>query len=214
MKIQNLGLVILLLLPAGAARAQQSQQQQPAPTDQQQPNTLAYAARRTRDQKKEQAKPARTWDNDNIPSNPNEVSVVGQAAADTSGPTAASTDNAAVPAPAANAGAAAPPAEGAANQAAKPADNKAEIESQLSAAKELLKSLQKDLDVLQRQYTLDQQSFYGKTNFAADKDGAAKLKAEGDQVDAKRQEVGAAQAKVDELQAKLGPPPNDGSKPN
>ena len=59
------------------------------------------------------------------------------------------------------------------------------------------------MDLLTRKYALDQQTYYGKTNYAADKDGAAKLKDEQDQIDAKKQEVADAQKKIDELTAKL-----------
>lgn len=225
MKIRNWGWMVLAALPGFASGQQpqqaqppaQSQPQQPSAilSDQQAPASLGEVARRARDQKKEQATSAHTWDNDNIPKTPNEVSVVGQEAPDQNAPAAAAPapDNA--NAAATDKGAAAAPAQGApANDAAKPAEDKQAIEAQLSAAKDLLESLQKDLDVLVRQYTLDQQIYYGKPNYVADKEGAAKLKVEGDEVEAKRQEAAAARAKVDELQAKLGPATGNSPNPN
>jgi len=213
MTIRNMGLTALaaLVLAGGAALALPSpqQSQQPAQSDQTAPTTLADAARRAREQKKEQAKATHTWDNENIPKTPNEINVVGEAPA--ADPNAGTTAKAAVPSGDASASTASPqgtPAQGAppAGAAAKAVD-KSEVESQLAAAKDLLQSLQKDLDILQRQYTLDQQAFYGKPDYANDTAGAANLKAEAGQMEAKRQQVAEAQAKVDALQAKLGPPP-------
>jgi hypothetical protein len=228
MKIRNWGWMVLAALP-GFASGQQPQQAQPPaqPPAQQQsailsgqqaPASLGEIARRVRDQKKGQATSAHTWDNDNLPKTPNEVNVVGQPSSDENAPAAAhAADNANAPAAGEGAGAAgaAAPAQGAStNEAAKPAEDKQATEAQLSAAKDLLQSLQKDLDVLVRQYSLDQQTYYGKPNFAADKDGASKLKDESDQVEAKRQEVAVAQAKVNELQAKLPPAAGNSNSPN
>ena len=59
----------VLFLPA-AARCQQQDQQSSAAASQaaqQQDNSLGAAARRSREQKKEPAKPAKVFDNDNIP---------------------------------------------------------------------------------------------------------------------------------------------------
>lgn len=199
-----------------AAQAQASQQAAPA-SDSQQPITLAEAARRAREQKKELGKPAHTWDNENLPKTPNAVSVVGQATADeaANGAPPASTNAAANP-PASDAAASGAASAQAPAGEAKPAESKdkTEAESQLAAAKDLLQSLKNDLDILQRQYSLDQQSFYGKPNYVADREGAAALKAEGAKVDAKRQDVAAAQAKVDALQSAIGPAPADKTNPN
>jgi hypothetical protein len=216
-------LLSLTLLPAAFAlprppkplqQDQQPDQQATPSSADQPPATLGEAARRAREQKKEQAKAARIWDDENIPKTPNTVNVVGQSpsAADQNAGTAPAATDAANPLAAGDSASA--PAQPAPGGTAKSGDNKAEIDSQLSAAKDLLQSLQKDLDLLQRQLTLDQQSFYGKTNFANDKQGAAAIKAESDQAEAKRQEVAAAQARVDALQAKAGPPLVDTSKPN
>jgi hypothetical protein len=45
--------------------------------------------------------------------------------------------------------------------------------------------------------------YYSKTDYASDKDGAAKLKAEEDDMGAKKEEIEAAQKKIDELTSKL-----------
>ena len=77
----------------------------------------------------------------------------------------------------------------------------------MNAAKERLKQLTADLDLLSRQYNLDQQSYFGKPDYSKDTDGAEKLRSEQSQVEAKRQEVADAQKQMDEAQGKLGPPP-------
>ena len=78
--------------------------------------------------------------------------------------------------------------------------------SELDSAKDRLKTLMANLDILSRQYTLDQQQYYSKPNYSSDRDGQERLNKEQNDVEAKRQEVAEAQKKVDELQAKLGPP--------
>ena len=75
MRIACSGLLVLLALPVGIASAQQ--QQQPP---QQQADSIADAARRSRELKKDQVKPAKVWDNDTMPKTPGAVSVVGQSA--------------------------------------------------------------------------------------------------------------------------------------
>jgi len=188
MRIGRLGIAILLVMPLGIAAAQQGQQQ---------PQTLADAARRSREQKKEQAKPARFWDNESIPKTPNGVSVVGDAAA-SSGPEAETGDEKASNPPAT--GATAPGTDADAARNSKSGD------AELNAAKEHLKQLTADLDLLSRRYDLDRQTYYGKPDYSKDPDGAENLKLEQNQIEAKRQDVAEAQKKVDEAQAKLGPP--------
>jgi hypothetical protein len=197
MRIARLGIAILLVMPPGIAAAQQEQK----PTQ-----TLADAARRSREQKKEQAKPARFWDNDSIPTTPNGVSVVGDATA-SSAPAADTADDKASNLPPTGAAAvpgASAPAPGNDTGAAK---NSRAADAELNAAKEHLKQLTADLDLLTRRYDLDRRTYYGKPDYSKDTDGAENLKIEQSQIEAKRQEVAEAQKKVDEAQAKLGPPP-------
>jgi len=203
MRIIHWGLIALLALPAGFAAARPLQTQAPAPQSQQaqqtqqpqqKPDTLAEAARHARDQKKDQAKAAKVWDNDTISSASGTINVVGQAAAPT--------DNTAAPATA-DQGAAAPAGQANAGGApAKPQDNAA-ISADLNAAKEKLQSLQKDLDMMQRKFALDQQTFLSNPNHDSDAEGAASLKNQQDQISSKQQEVADAQKAVDDLQAKL-----------
>lgn len=184
MRIARWGLLILLVSPLGTALAQ-PRQQTSSPSDQQ-TDSLAAAARRTREQKKNQPKAAKVWDNENIPATPGGISVVGNAAAPEQ-----------QPAQNAQAGAAEE------NKPAKTAEDKSAVQSGLAAAKQQLESLKKDLDIAHRKYGLDQQMYYGKPDYASDKAGAAALKDEQAQIDAKQQEVADAQKKIDDLQAKL-----------
>lgn len=183
MKIACWGLGILLVLPLGVAGQQQSTQQSQA-------DPVAEAARRAREQKKDQAKPARVWDNDDIPKT-NGVSVVGETSPDVAAAPATGTGNGATPA---TTPAAAPAAA---------AENAATISASLATAKEHLKSVQTDLDILKRKYVLDQQMYLSNPQHESNTSGASQLKDEEDQIAAKQQEVADAQAKVNELQAKL-----------
>jgi hypothetical protein len=200
MRIAPWGFVVLLLSPVGIAVAQQQQDQappQPAQQsqsgEQQRQDPVAAAARRTREQKKDQPKAARVFDNDNIPATPGGVNVVGQsapAAGDSANPPTADqgATPASIPPNAANAGT---------------APDSAGLSTELNTAKEHLQSLQKDIDILQRTLTLDQQMFLIKPDHDSDRAGAAKLKDEQDQIADKQQEAADAQKKVDDLQAKL-----------
>ena len=193
------GLAILILFQVAPAAAQPQQQQDDS-------TSIADAARRSRELKKEQPKSAKVWDNDTIPTKPGDVSVIGQAPA-----TAASDDSAAKSADddakaADKTGTPAPtpvtPAVERA-EASETAQKIAAIQADLAAAKSHLQSVKADLDILQRTFVLDSQMYYSKPNYVADKDGAAKIEGEKDEVDAKQQEVADAQMKVDQLEAKL-----------
>ena len=204
MKIALWGLGILLVMPLGVVAAQQQSTADP----------VVEAARRTREEKKDQAKAPRVWNNDDIPKT-NGVSVVGETPAASAGSSTGDAANGASPTTAAAAtpgaaqnGAAAGAAPGTGTGTV--AENLAAITAELNAAKEHLKSLQTDLDILQRKFTLDQQMYLGKPEHENDKAGAEQIQDEQDQISAKQLEVADAQAKVDELQAKqaaLAPPP-------
>jgi len=189
MRIACSGLLLLLALPVGMASAQQ---QQPPP---QQADSIAEAARRSREQKKEQPKPAKVWDNDTMPTKPGGVNVVG--------PSSPSSDASGSP-PAANAQAAASaPDASAAKSGEKSGKAIKALQASLAAAKDQLQAVKTELDILQRKYNLDSQMYYGKPNYVADTEGAAKLADEKSQVDAKQQEVDTAQKKVSQLEEEL-----------
>jgi hypothetical protein len=190
MRIACSGLLVLLALPVGIASAQQ--QQQPP---QQQADSIADAARRSRELKKDQAKPAKVWDNDTMPKTPGAVSVVGQSAptSDDSGNQAAASAQGAIGTPDA----------GVAKAGEKSGNDVKALLASLAAAKDRLQIEKTELDILQRKYDLDSQMYYGKPNYVADRDGAASLASEKSDLDAKQQEVDAAQKKVDQLEAEL-----------
>lgn len=214
MKLARCGWMILLaaplaIAPASRAAARQSSQNarasqadQSAPTSsdqgqtapaqngQSQGDSLAAAARRAREKQKEQTKPAKVWDNDNIPTSGG-VDVVGTSAQGTP---------AAVPGSAAGESAQAQ-TPGGAESSAKP--KKSDLEAQLKSAQENLKNLKTQLDFAQRKLALDQQSYYQNPNYASDAAGAKALKDEQSQIDAQKQQVDAAQKKVDDLQAQV-----------
>jgi len=189
MRIACSGLLLLLALPVGMASAQQ---QQPPP---QQADSIAEAARRSREQKKEQPKPAKVWDNDTMPTKPGGVNVVG--------PSSPSSDASGNP-PAANAQAAASaPEASAAKSGEKSGKDIKALQASLAAAKDQLQAVKTELDILRRKFNLDSQMYYGKPNYVADTEGAAKLADEKSQIDAKQQEVDTAQKKVSQLEEEL-----------
>src|SRR5579863_3413333 len=110
--------LILLLSLTGTIAAQQSQTQTPPAPDHQQ-DSLAAAAHRARQAKKDESKPAKVWDNDSLASSSGVISVVGQ-------PAAPATSSA--PAKSAAAG---PPTP----------EKKSALEGDLNAAKATLQSL-------------------------------------------------------------------------
>jgi hypothetical protein len=179
MKIARWGLGILLVLPLSVLAGQQQSSQAPA-------DPVAEAARRAREQK-------------NIPKT-NGVSVVGETPAEAGAPAGdagSGANPAAAPGVAPNGGAA-----GAAGQPATP-EKTAAIAAELATAKEQLKSLQTDLDIAQRKYALDEQTYLSNPQHQDDVAGASQLKDEEDQIAAKQQEIADSQKKVDEIQARL-----------
>lgn len=197
MKIAPWSLGILLILPVGFA-AGQSQTPPPPPQQDAQSSTasttLAEAAKRAREAKKDQAQPAHVWDNDTVPKASGQISVVGET------PGTADVDN--------SAPGAAAPADNSANAASvKTEGSSSALKSQISDAKDKLATIKTDLDLLERTNTLDSQMYYGKPDYQSDTDGAAKLKAEQDQIAAKQQEMDDQQKKIDDLEAELGKQP-------
>jgi hypothetical protein len=166
-----------LIAPLGIASAMPQQ------------DDVAAAARRAQEKKAQQgdaSKPAKVWDNDNLPNKPGAVNVVGpdQPAANSSTRGDDSANATPVDAKAA-------------------AADKSAAEGGLNSAKSRLADLKADLDVAQRKYAMDQSTYYGKTNYAADRDGAAALASEKAAIDDKADEVAAAEKQVAELQSKV-----------
>jgi len=212
MRIAQLGLGILLVLPVGAAFAQSSAPQTPAAPAQSNSDPLAAAARQSRDNKKDQAKPARVWDNDNIPKAGHEISVIGQqeaASSDGTNPDAAAGGNG----PAAPDGSSvSPTGAGAATPgAATPnqADIDAKLQSHLDNAKEKLASLKTDLELMQRTLTLDSQMYYSKPDYSNDTAGARKLADEQEQIANKQQAIDDVEKEIAILEGQVKDSPTN-----
>jgi hypothetical protein len=195
--------------------AQSSDQTQSQKKDQKQEDPLAEASRRAREQKKQQPKAAKVWDNDNIPTTPGSISVVGESSA--TGETAEKTISEKT-ASQSGTGTAASSETNASSQnsgqASRDKERKAELTKELAQAKEHLQSISTDLDILSRKYVLDQQTYYGKTDYSSDTEGAVKLQVEESQIASKKQEVADAQKQIDDLTAKLKELEGEPAKPN
>lgn len=208
MRLNKLVMAALFLSwPTIAVAQQTGQSSSTQSSDKKQEDPIAAAAQRTRQQKKDQPKATKVWDNDNIPSKPDAITVLGvsdsTAGTEQNGTAAASDGTAAT--------------QTASPDAAKKTEaeskERAAISAELAEAKEHLQSLNTDLDILTRKNALDQQMYYNNPDYASDKDGAAKLKDEQDEIETKKQDIAGAQKKIDELTAKLNESAADNSKP-
>jgi len=154
---------------------------------------VAEAARRSRDARKNAAKPVKTLTNDNLPAAP---ATAAAAAEGTTSATAADTS-------AAPASAAAPkeaPSD-AATKAEQEKQAKAKIKAELERVKKDLAVAEHELDVLERKAVLDSDAFYSKANYAADTVGKAALDADAEQINEKKISVEELRARIAELQA-------------
>jgi hypothetical protein len=154
--------------------------------------SVAEAARRAREKKKENAKPVRTLTNDDLPAVPS-----GDAGTGTATPTPAAKEDAV--APAAN-------DDGEKKSPAAGNDEKAKLRKEYNAAaleraKKQLAQLLGELDIMERKAVLDSDSYYSKTDYASDKEGKANLDAEAQQISDKKQAADELKARVAELQA-------------
>jgi hypothetical protein len=205
MKTGHFALAMLLALGLGGVAAAQDNSQGAGQSSTADP--LAAAARQARQERKEQPKAAKVYTNDNLPTNAtisfvgSEPSASAPAAKDANTPSAAK-----APAAAQNAQTSATPSLAAAAKMT-PEQKKAADEAALVAAKQQLESAKKDLDIQQRKFALDQQSYLGNPNHDSDKTTAAALETEQDDVTAKRDEVDAAQKVVNDLEIRLGTSP-------
>ena len=153
--------------------------------------SVAEAARRTREQKKNAAKPVKTLTNDDLPAAP-----------------AASSNQASAPVNAAESGAATPggasatPANAEGDEQAKL--KKEENAEALERAKKELARAEHELDVMQRKAALDSDSYFSKTDFASDTAGKANLDAEAQEINAKKEDIDKLKARVAELQEAVG----------
>lgn len=99
------------------------------------------------------------------------------------------------------------PVNGVRNATGSPATQAAKdekLKKELTAAKEQLKQALMDLDLLQRENRLDQDAYYSKANYGSDTAGKQKLDDEQQQINDKRQQVEQLKAKVADLQKQAG----------
>jgi hypothetical protein len=178
---------LLLFGWSETARAQSASDSEPS---------VAEAARRAREKKKENAKPVRTLTNDDLPAAP-----AGDAASGAvSQPPAMNGEDAVKPA--ANESGEKKPSASVNDEQAKllKANNAAALER----AKKQLAQFESELDIMQRKAALDSDSYYSKTDYASDKEGKANLDAEAQAIDTKKQDIEDLKARVAELQALVG----------
>ena len=162
--------------------------------------SVADAARRAREQKKNAAKPVRTLTNDDLPAAPPEA--LAPAPVSAPAPDAASSDGAQPEGKSAGPAKTAPAEP--ADQTEDPAKKRARIEAALKQAKEELAQAQSKLDILQRKAVLDSDAFYARTDYALDAEGKARLDAGAQQINEKKSQVEELKVKVGALQAELG----------
>lgn len=177
-----LALLAATLLPAAAFSQPQDSQ------------SVADAARRAREKKKTQAKPAKVITDETLDVKKGDVQ---SAVAEVPKMPGASEPNAQSPnkAPGANP----------AGSSTEPKGSEEEkLKKEVAALKEQIKQAQSDLDLLQREYRLDQDTFYSDTNYASDAAGKQKLDDEKQQISDKREEIERLKAKLADLQQALG----------
>jgi hypothetical protein len=165
----------VLLAGAAPARPQDSQSQ-----------SVADAARRARQQKKTSPKSSKVITDDdldmrNAQARPGGVNVVGPPQLETEPPSPAAVAKVEA-------------ADEAADKDA--ARNVPGEDPEIAAVKEQIAIAEKELDLLQREFALDQDTFYSKTGFASDAAGIAKLDAEKQQISDKQQQVEALKTRL------------------
>ena len=138
--------------------------------------SVAEAARRAREQKKTQAKPAKVITED-------DVKPVARPNSATPAPPEAATASAA-PAPPASSTASTASSSSPAPDAKDQKDSK-----EVTELKAQIKQVQGDLDLLQREQSLEQDKYYSNTDYLHDTAGKAKLEALKQQVSDKQQEL-------------------------
>jgi hypothetical protein len=171
--------VAAVFLPVGFAQSQDSQ-------------SVAEAARKAREKKKDAAKPAKVITEETLDVKKGDV----QNAVAEEDKIPGSPDAKAQPANS-------PANPGATNSTAQTAKDE-KLKKELTAAKEQLKQALMDLDLLQRENRLDQEAYYSEPNYGGDTAGKQKLDGEQQQISSKREEVERLKAKVADLQKAAG----------
>ena len=163
--------------------------------------SVAEAARRAREKKKDSAKPAKVITDDTLDVKKGDVqSAVAEEPKIAGAPEAANQS-----------------ANGTANPASGDAKTHAasdeKLKKEIAAVKERLKDALGDLDLLQRENRLDQDTYYSEPNFAGDTAGKQKLDDEQKKMSDKRQEIDRLKGKLADLQKSLGESSSSPSQP-
>jgi hypothetical protein len=79
-----------------------------------------------------------------------------------------------------------------------------QLQSAVQEAQDKISDLKKDVDIAQRKFSLDSDMYYGKPDYAADRDGKKALDNEQANLKDKQDQLQQAEKELAELQAKLG----------
>ena len=162
--------------------------------------SVAEAARRAREKKKDSAKPAKVITDDTLDVKKGDVQ-------------SAVAEEPKIP----GADAANQPGNRATNPATTDAQRQAakdeKLRKEIAAVKEQLKEALGDLDLLQRENRLDQDTYYSQPNFASDAAGKQKLDDQQHKMSGKRQEIDRLKGKLADLQKSLGESSSSSSQP-
>lgn len=169
----------VVFLPSGFGQSQDSQ-------------SVAEAARKAREKKKDAAKPAKVITDETLDVKKGDV----QSAVAEEPKIPGASDEKAQAAPGT-------PNASSANAAAKD-EKKERLKKELTDLKEQVKQSLMDLDLLQRENRLDQDAYYSQPNYGSDTAGKQKLDDEKQQISDKQQEVARLKAKLADLQREMG----------
>jgi chromosome segregation ATPase len=174
------------LLPCGTLA-------QPQESTSQQDQSVAEAARKAREKKKKAEKHARVIDEDALKPSPGPTNPPDLQTAKASEPTVRG-----------QAAAATPAAEAAPTERKNDQKEEAKrLAAEVAAGKEKLAELQKQEDLLERQFALDRDTVYSNPDSANDAAGKSRLDALQQQINDKQKAVSDAKAHLAELQSKL-----------
>jgi glucose/arabinose dehydrogenase len=184
---RNRFLYLLVMVAAACgvlASGAPCQAQDQSPTD-----SVAEAARKAREKKKASNKAPKVISDDDLDRRNFQP---GQEGLNVGAPPKLETEP-----PSPEAVAAAEAADEAEKEAAKKA---AEEDAELARLKERLADAEKDLDLAQREFALDQDAYLSKVDYAKDTEGKAKLDAEKQQISDKQQEIEKLKTKIAALE--------------
>jgi hypothetical protein len=171
-----------------------------------QQGSVAEAARRAKQKKNAAAgKTSKVIDDDNLSSNLKtggpDVTNVGASAAATANPGAAANPQAGSSAEAADqATAKQGDQDSPKKNEGSAAQDVPEQDAEIAKMKEQAAEVEKELDLLKREFALDSGTYYSKTNYSSDKAGKAKLDDEQQQIASKQQELEQVKARLATLQ--------------